>query len=159
MGFLAYTVTNMSESSDPGRFGLSETELEHRPAPDREGPDVERARTFALDAARLLKDSHCEDIIVYDVRGLSEVTDFILIASGTSDRQIKSVGGYVSDLGKEQGFERFSSERDEASTWLVLDYVDVMVHLFEPATRSHYDLEMMWGDAPQLDWQRERDKE
>ncbi|MFW6061090.1 MAG: ribosome silencing factor [Phycisphaeraceae bacterium] len=139
---------------EPGRFGLTDADLEHRPAPDRDGPEVDRARDFAIEAARLLHDSHCEDIHLYDVRGLSEVTDFILIASGTSDRQIKSVAGHVNDLGKAHGFERFGSDRDEASTWLVLDYVDLMIHLFEPATRAHYDLEMMWGDAPRLDWQR-----
>ena len=142
-----------------GHTGLKESdsatrEGSERRTPAREGPDIERARNFAVEVARLLHDSHCEDVLIYDVRGLSEVTDFILIASGTSDRQIKSVGGYVNDLAREHGIERFGSDRDEASTWLVLDYVELMIHLFEPATRAHYDLEMMWGDAPQIPWQR-----
>lgn len=111
-------------------------------------------RAFVVEAARLLADSHCEDVVIYDVGELSPVTRYILIASGTSDRQIKAVGGHVSELGRSIGFDRFGSDRDDASTWLVLDFVEVMVHLFEPATRGHYDLEMLWGDAPRVSWHR-----
>ena len=51
--------------------------------------------------------------------------------------------------------DRFGSERDADSTWLVLDYVDSIVHLFEPTARAHYDLEMLWGDAPKIDWRKD----
>ena len=112
------------------------------------------ARAFAIEAARLLADSHCEDVVIFDVSELSPVTRMVLIASGTSDRQIKSLIGHVSELGREMGFDRFGSERDEASTWMVADFVEVMVHLFEPVTRAHYDLEMLWGDAPRVSWHR-----
>ena len=61
----------------------------------------------------------------------------------------------MSKLGRERfGLDRFGSERDDAATWLVLDFIDVMVHLFEPSTRAHYDLEMLWGDAPEVEWSR-----
>ncbi len=116
--------------------------------------DADDAQAFAIQAARLINDLRCDDILVFDLRGLSPVTKYIVIASGTSDRQIKSIGGEVADLGAEQGFPRYGSDRDGASTWAVIDLVDVMVHLFEPATRGHYDLEMMWGDAPQIKWRR-----
>ncbi|MBB6430230.1 ribosome silencing factor [Algisphaera agarilytica] len=116
------------------------------------GPDA--ARLVAVEAARLVSDLRCEDIVVFDVTGMSQVTNFIVIASGTSDRQIKSVGSEVADLGAQHGFDRYGSDRDAASTWCVVDLVEVMVHLFEPATRGHYDLEMMWGDAPQVKWRR-----
>ena len=109
---------------------------------------------MAIDAACLLNDSHFQDVLLLDVCGLSDITDYVLIASGTSDRQIKSVGGDVEDLAKEAGFERYGRDADDDNTWLVLDFVDVIVHLFEPATRAHYDLEMMWGDAPQVEWRR-----
>ena len=84
----------------------------------------------------------------------TDLTDYILIASGTSDRQIKGVAGQINDLAEEQGLERFGSERDSDSTWLVLDYVDAIIHLFEPVARAHYDLEMLWGDAPKIAWRR-----
>ena len=116
--------------------------------------DQDDARQVAVEAARLVSDLRCEDVVIFDVRELSPVTKYIVIASGTSDRQIKSVGGDVAELGAEHGFPRYGSDRDGASTWMVVDLVEVMVHLFEPATRGHYDLEMMWGDAPQIKWRR-----
>ncbi|MEM9882160.1 MAG: ribosome silencing factor [Planctomycetota bacterium] len=115
---------------------------------------ADAARTLAIDAARLCADLRCEDVVVFDVTGLSQVTHYLVIATGTSDRQIKSVGGDVADLAAEHGFERYGADRDDANTWLVVDLVEVMVHLFEPATRGHYDLEMLWGDAPRVAWRR-----
>ncbi len=114
--------------------------------------DDDQALNFAVAAARRLDEFHCEDIVIFDVTGISPVTRYIVIATGTSDRQIKSLGAEVGDIGEAHGYERFGSDRDGLSTWLVLDHIDVVVHLFEPETRSHYDLEMLWGDAPKVDW-------
>ncbi len=114
------------------------------------------AHGFAVEAARLLADTKCEDVVVFDVRGLSHVTDFVVIGTGTSDRQMKSVAEDVEELGASQGFDRYGQERDDSTTWVVADFVEVVVHLFEPNTRAHYDLEMMWGDAPQVHWRREK---
>lgn len=118
--------------------------------------DIEAARSLAVDAARLLNDYDCEEVVVFDVQGLSQVTRFIVIASGTSDRQIKTLAGKVRDLAHDRDFPSFGSDRDAASTWLVLDFFDVMVHLFEPITRAHYDLEMLWGDAERVRWRESR---
>jgi len=141
----------MNTDSDPT---TNATEFETEAPAPRVAHDVEQARAFAIDAARLISDLRCEDIVVFDVSGVSPVTHFIVIASGTSDRQIKSVGADVAELGAERGFERYGTDRDGASTWAVVDLVEVMIHLFEPATRGHYDLEMLWGDAPQVKWRR-----
>ncbi len=109
-------------------------------------------REFVVEAARLLNSLHGEDVLVLDVRGRSDVTDYVLIASGTSGRQILSVVDDVQKLAREQGLGVFGREADGAATWAVLDLVDVIVHVFDPVTRAHYDLEMMWGDAPKVDW-------
>ncbi len=116
--------------------------------------DYADAKAFAIDAARLCADSKCSEVTVFDVQGLSPLTSFIVIATGTSDRQIRSVADDVAELGGPMGFKRFGSERDENATWVVADFVDVVVHLFEPAMRAHYDLEMLWGDAPRVSWRR-----
>lgn len=134
-------------------LGLAEPPADRQDHRHEAGDDA--TRDFAIEAARLLRDRHCEDIVVFDVRGLSQLTDYVIIGTGTSDRQMKAVGSEVADLAKQRGVTRFGSERDESSTWIVLDFVDVMLHLFEPATRGHYDLEMMWGDAPQVPWRRQ----
>ncbi len=112
------------------------------------------AQTFAIEAARLLSDLKCDEVVVFDVSGLSPVTDFVVIGTGTSDRQMKSVAKEVEGLGKPMGFARYGGEHDDATTWVVADFVEVVVHIFEPATRGHYDLEMMWGDAPSVRWRR-----
>jgi ribosome-associated protein len=129
-----------------------ETPLEKPPV--SRGSDPERARAFAVEAARLLADDKCDDIVLLDVRELSQVTDFIVIGTGTSERQMRAVLHHVEDLGGEMSFSAYRSSADERATWLLADFVDVVVHVFEPNTRAHYDLEMLWGDAPKLDWAR-----
>lgn len=116
----------------------------------------EQARAFAIEAARLLEDDKCTDIVVLDARAQSQMTDFIVIASGTSERQMRSVLSHVEELGEGQSFRAFRSSTDERATWLLADFVDVVVHVFEPNTRAFYDLEMLWGDAPRVRWQRKR---
>lgn len=101
-----------------------------------------------------MDERHCGDVVAFDIQGLSDVTDYVLIASGTSNRQIKAVGQEVQELAAGHGLVRYGKDMDEGSTWLVLDFVDAVVHLFDPETRSHYDLEMMWDDAPRVDWRQ-----
>ncbi|WP_432798972.1 ribosome silencing factor [Poriferisphaera sp. WC338] len=112
------------------------------------------AHAFVLEAARMLKDSHCEEVIAMDVRGASQICDYVLIATGTSDRQMRSVGDDLEELAENFDLSRIGHEKDPSVTWLVLDLGQVMIHLFEPTTRAHYDLEMMWGDVPRIDWRR-----
>jgi len=125
-----------------------------RPEPSA-GSGEAAARDLAVKAGQLLGDFDCNDILVFDVRGASPITSYIVIASGTSDRQIKALGSRVTDLAEPLGFDRYGEDTDKTTRWVVLDFVDVMVHLFEPATRAEYDLEMLWGDAPRIAWQRE----
>lgn len=109
---------------------------------------------FAIDAARLAHDDKCTDVVLMDVRGLSQVTDYIIVGSGSSERQMRSVLDHIQDLGATRGFNVFRTNKDERALWLLADFVHVVVHLFEPATRAHYDLEMLWGDAPRVEWER-----
>lgn len=111
-------------------------------------------REFAIESARHLNDRHCEDITLLDVRGLSQVCDFVLIASGSSDRQMKSLADELKDLGEELGHAAFRSNRDTGLTWIVIDFVDLVVHLFEPEQRVYYGLESLWSDALQVPWER-----
>ena len=118
------------------------------------GTNPEEALAFAIEAARMVRDDKCEDVVLLDVRELSQVSDFIIIGSGTSDRQMHSVLRHVEELGKSKGMPAFRSNADDRSTWLLVDLVDVVVHVFEPNTRAHYDIEMLWGDAHRIDWER-----
>jgi ribosome-associated protein len=117
--------------------------------------DDQHLRTFAVEAAQLLADRHCEDIRLIDVRGLSQVCDYVLIGSGTSDRQMKSVAGELEDLGQEHDNAVFRSNRDTGGTWIVIDFVNLVAHLFEPNQRAYYDIEGLWADAEPVEWKRE----
>ena len=117
--------------------------------------DTTRLRDFAIEAARLLADRHCEAVRLMDVRGLSQVCDYVLVGSGTSDRQMKSLADELSDLGRDRDQPVFRTDRDDRVTWVVVDFVGVVVHLFEPDQRTHYDLEGLWSDAHIVPWQRE----
>lgn len=120
----------------------------------RDPKEARQIRKFAVEAARLAADLHCENILVLDVRGLSDVTDYILIASGTSDRQILSVAQHIEDLARELGTGLLGHELESPGSWVVMDFVDVVIHLFDPPVRAHYDLEMLWGDAKAVRWRR-----
>jgi ribosome-associated protein len=116
--------------------------------------DARATREFAIDAARHLHDRHFEDVALLDVRGLSQVCDFLLIGSGTSDRQMKSVASELEALGDGHDQPCFRSSADTAATWVVVDFIDLVVHLFEPGQRAYYDLEGLWSDAPRIAWER-----
>ena len=112
-------------------------------------------RQFAMDAANLLNDRHCEDVCLLDVRGLSQVCDYVLIASGTSNRQMRSIAEELAKLGDEQTHGAFRTSSDTGATWIVVDFIDLVVHLFEPSTRAYYDLESLWSDGDVVGWQRD----
>ncbi|MBP27013.1 MAG: ribosome silencing factor [Phycisphaerales bacterium] len=109
---------------------------------------------FAIEAARTAVDRHCTDVRLFDVRGRSQVCDYVLVASGTSDRQVRSVGAELGDLGESFGRQRFRSNADPASTWVVVDFIDIVMHLFEPSRRAYYDLDELWSDAVEIDFSR-----
>ncbi|MEM9065728.1 MAG: ribosome silencing factor [Planctomycetota bacterium] len=115
----------------------------------------ESAQGFAIEAARTLEDAKCEDIVVLDIRALSDVTDFVVIGTGTSDRQMRSAIEDVREAGERMGHGAYRSSEDERAVWLLADFVNVVVHLFEPNTRTYYDLEMLWGDADRVVWSRD----
>jgi len=119
------------------------------------GSDAATTADFAVGAARLVHDLHCTAIRLLDVRGLSQVCDFVLLGSGTSDRQMKSVAHELQDLGEELGHACFRTNADGDATWIVVDFVDLVVHLFEPSMREYYDLEGLWSDARVVPWGRD----
>ena len=109
-------------------------------------------RAFALAAAELADGRHCTDIVVLDLRGKSPVTDYFVIATGTSNRQIRSVADEVCEAAGGYGLKRFGRAGYEQARWILLDFVDVVVHIFDNEYRSYYDLELLWGDAARLKW-------
>ena len=89
-----------------------------------------------------------------DLRGISPVTDYFVIATGTSDRQMRSVADHVARHGKSIGQKGWHVAGADSAEWIVMDFVDVVVHLFDETHRRYYDLELIWGEAPRVDWRR-----
>jgi len=88
------------------------------------------------------------------MRGITPLYDYFVIATGASRRQIHTLTEEIDASMREHGDRRLSIEGYESSTWIVQDYGDVMVHVFNPATREYYALEDLWADAPRVDWER-----
>jgi ribosome-associated protein len=116
-------------------------------------------RHLAVVMARTCAENRCRDVAVLDLRKLSPVTDFFVVATGTSSRQMAAAADRALAAGKDLGQTPFGVEGDEpaegaqASRWVLVDYVDVVVHLFTDESRAFYDLELLWGDAPRVNWQ------
>ena len=118
-----------------------------------------QARRLAVHLARVCAENRCREVAVLDLSDLSPVTDFFVIATGTSPRQMRAVAHVVAEAGEEldqkawgvEGLE--STQEDEDARWVLVDYVDVVVHLFSADSRAYYDLDLLWGDAPRVDWQ------
>jgi ribosome-associated protein len=116
-------------------------------------PRLEAARAFAVDAARLAAATRCHNVVTLDVTDLSPVTDFFVIASGTSARQMRTVIDEIEEMGEGHGYRPMSRSGYEGESWIVLDFVDVIVHVFNDEARHFYDLENLWGDAKRVEWQ------
>ena len=118
------------------------------------------ARRLAIAMARVCAENRCREVAVLDVRGLSPVTDFFVLATGISARQMHTVADRSVEASRAVGQRPFGvegigvGEGIEASRWVLVDYVDVVVHVFTDESRKYYDLELLWGDAPRVDWQR-----
>lgn len=110
--------------------------------PDHDVPDRLRA---AVDAAL---ERNAREGVVLDLRGLSDATDYFLIASGDSDTHVRAVADNVRERLEDHGETPTGVEGREAGRWILLDYIDIVVHVFLPRVREYYQLERLWGDAP-----------
>ncbi len=113
------------------------------------------ARDFAILAAHIAHQQKAENISVLDLRGLSNLADYFVIATGTSSRQMHAVLDHIAEQAKLVGREPFGLEDSPSASWLLVDYVDVVIHLFDEEHRTYYDLDGLWGDAPRVSWQNE----
>jgi ribosome-associated protein len=110
------------------------------------------SKKFAVEAARLAHNTRCHAVIILDMAGVSSLTDFHVIATGTSARQMRSVCDDIDELARSMGFPNFHRSGYEGETWIAIDYVDVVLHIFNQDARLYYDLENLWGDAKRVEW-------
>ena len=115
------------------------------------------SRETAVAAARAAADKQAEDVVILDVHELIVITDFFVLCTGSSDRQVKTVVEEVEKALRELERKPVRREGEQDRRWVLLDYVDVVVHVFAPEERGFYDLERLWLDAPRVEWRDEAD--
>jgi ribosome-associated protein len=98
----------------------------------------------------LLHERRGEDVVALDVRGLADYMDFLVVATGRSDRQNRAIADGVMRGLRGLKVRPLKRPGPEDGAWICLDFVDVVVHVFDGITRAHYDLEHLWGDAPRF---------
>ncbi len=99
-------------------------------------------------AAMLCVDNKANDVVLLDLHGVTDMADFFIVASGTSDTHVRSVASHVIATMGTAGVKAFSVEGLEQGRWVLVDFVDFVVHVFHPSMRTHYQIERLWGDAP-----------
>jgi ribosome-associated protein len=119
--------------------------------PAREGshrsvPDVIRVAMAAIDGLK------GQDLLALDVRDVNDATDFFVIATGTSDAHVRGIADAVVEALRKEGQRPHHVEGLTVGRWVLLDYVDFVIHLFHPETRAFYQLERLWSDAPELEF-------
>jgi len=109
------------------------------------------SRKLALLCRELADNKKAENIVILDVRELSSVTDYFVIASGTSEPHLRAIMDEISDeLREEHQLRPRAVDGTLQAAWIVLDYFDVIVHIMRQDVRDRYDLETLWGDAPRV---------
>ncbi len=102
--------------------------------------------------ARVAMDNKAHDVLILDMRGITPLFDYFVLATGVSRRQVHTLAEEIDDALRALGETRQGLEGYEPGRWVVLDYGDLVVHLFDPQTRAYYGLEDLWADAPRVDF-------
>ncbi len=110
--------------------------------------EVAVGELLARRAAELALEKKCEEVKILDLRGLTSVTDYFVIVTADSDRKAKAAAEHIIDELKVDGERPMHVEGMDSMHWILLDYIDVVVHVFMPDERSFYDLESLWSEAP-----------
>ena len=109
------------------------------------------SRRLALLCRELADNKKAEDILILDVRALSSVTDYFVIAAGSSEPHLRAIVDEIADrLREDYGLRPKAIDGTFRAAWVVLDYFDVIVHVMRQDVRARYDLETLWGDAPRV---------
>jgi ribosome-associated protein len=111
------------------------------------------SREFAVAAARTASSKKAQDVVVMEVRDLIVITDFFVLASGTSDRQVRTVAQEIENALRARGMKPVRREGQREGRWVLLDFVDFVAHVFHQEERDYYGLERLWSDAPLVEWE------
>ncbi len=109
-----------------------------------------------LEAAQAAADKKAEDIVILDVSKQLMITDHFLICSGNTERQVRTIADEIGRKLLETGLKPFRREGEREGRWVLLDYIDFVVHVFKKEDRDYYDLERLWSDAGRIGFEEDR---
>lgn len=122
-------------------------------APERRNPErLEKALAHARAVAAIADENRAKDILVLDLRKVTPLLDYFVIATAGSRRQANAIASDVDAEMKRRGEHKLGMEGSEEGRWILIDYGDFVVHIFSGDGRAYYALEEIWGDAPQIAW-------
>jgi ribosome-associated protein len=104
-------------------------------------------KTLARMCAELMLEKKAHDVVMLDIRKLTDVTDFFVVCSADSDTHLRAIADAVLDGAVEVGIKPYRTEGWQGQTWIILDFVEVVAHIFYKETREFYKIERLWGDA------------
>lgn len=107
-------------------------------------------QNLAEEIGKLIDAKKGDDIVILDLRGISSVADYFVIASGTSDRQVVAIADHVEDELAKNGIYTKYKDGMKTGRWVVMDYHDILVHIFHKEEREYYNLERLWNDAKKI---------
>jgi ribosome-associated protein len=110
---------------------------------DERPVDLQRAIDLAIDRKG-------NDILLLDLRGVSNATDYFLLINGTSDTHVRSIADHIIDELRKEGHRADHIEGLRSGRWVLIDFIDFVIHVFHPAARDFYQLDRLWGDAPAI---------
>ena len=113
-------------------------------------PKLSLSHEQAIFIAQAAKDKKAEDVLVLEVGDLTSLADFFIFASGKSERQVRGLASFIEKMMATRYHTNPGIEGKETANWILLDYGDIIVHIFRPDIRQYYALEKMWADAPQV---------
>ncbi|UOQ86082.1 ribosome silencing factor [Gracilibacillus salinarum] len=109
------------------------------------------SKQLADQVAKACDDKRAEDIVIMDMKNVSLIADYFLICQGTNERQVQAIAREVKDFAQEEEIEVKRLEGFDQARWVLVDLGDVVCHIFHRDERQYYNLEKLWGDAPQLE--------
>ncbi|MEE8327622.1 MAG: ribosome silencing factor [Nitrosomonadaceae bacterium] len=111
------------------------------------------SKEIAIKCAQIADQKKAQDIVILDISKISSVTDYFVICSAINERQLHAIADEIDKQLKKLSVKKFGMEGYREAKWVLIDYGDFIVHIFEKEIRSYYDLELLWGDAPKVTWQ------
>jgi ribosome-associated protein len=146
----------LSHYPEPAGLGpkavLKERPTIEKNTPANATPSSMTGRDLAIALARVAADTRCTNVVVLDVSHVSPVTDYFIIGTGSSPRQMRTVADDCAEAAGQHGYDKLSMAGQEGNSWICIDFVDAVLHIFSDEARQFYDLDNLWADARPVEW-------